>query len=174
LEVNTLNIELTSKEQQAKDFMFGLFVPAIHKVLSTANPAAYRQWGGNTCRQSAIFGAKFLETLLPEYDWEVWDGNFSDRLEGRGFVKYNHAWNFGRNNETGRGLLVDLSRVDRERLFLPVKANKYPKNHPEYKNMKLINKVKLPHDWHIENEDEYYTMVRGTEVLNRIQKEIGR
>lgn len=166
-------LELNTKEQQVKIFMFNRVVPAIHKVLKDGNPNLYQQWGGNTCRQSAVFGVKFLEELLPEYDWTVWDGDFGDKIRGQ-HTKYNHAWIYGIHKETKKGLLVDLSRVDRERLFLPTTSNKYPKDHPEYKEMRLIQKTKLDYNQMIEDDIEYYTQLPSTEVLNNIINEVER
>lgn len=164
-------MQLTQKESGAKALMENLFIPALHDTLSKAAPEKYQQWGGNACRQTAIFGANLLKDLLPEYDWVVWDGNFSDMLKGKR-VKYNHAWIYGIHKTEKKGLLVDLSRNHHERLFLPTKSNKYPKDNPTYKNMKLINKTKL--DYQKEMLDiEYYTSKRGTEVFDQILMKIG-
>jgi hypothetical protein len=155
----------------AKRFMFNQFTPALHDLLQSADPHKYRQWGGNMCRQSAIFGAKILEEILPEYEWEVWDGMFSDQFRGE-FVKYNHAWIYGKNKEKGKGLLVDLSRRHHERLFIETTQNKYPKNTPDYRHMKLISKEKLDYNHMIEREQEYYTGWYGTKVLSHLIKKL--
>lgn len=166
-------MELTQRETIAKDFMFNSFIPALHDLVSEYNPHKYQEWNGNTCRQTAVFGTYFLNKLLPEYEWTAWDGDFSDIYRGHR-VKYNHSWIHGLNKEDGRGLLVDLSRVDRERLFLPVKENKYPKNHLEYQNMKLIKKEKMDIEERMQ-EYEYYTSLQGDdfirELVDRMMKE---
>jgi hypothetical protein len=161
-------MELTTHEQAIKAFMYNVFVPSLHNILKDANPQAYKQWGGNACRQTAIFGHHFLSGLLPDYEWTVWDGDFSDKLRGQR-VQYNHAWNYGVDKKNNKALLVDLSRVNKERLFIPVKANKYPKNHEEYKDMKLIRKEKMDVAKRM-TEPEYYTMLDSVVLLNKLDK----
>ncbi|KZR57526.1 hypothetical protein [Pseudobacillus badius] len=156
---------LTAKEKQVKAIMEGAFIPSLHHVLSTSSPDKYTRWGGNACRQTAIFGTKILQQLLPEYKWTAWDGYFSDRINGQ-FVKYNHAWIYGYNG-SDRGLLVDLSRNHHERLFVPVKANKYPKDHPSYKQMRLIRKEQMNIEEGL-NTVEYYTGRLGNLVLSSV------
>ena len=157
-------MELDKDETLVKNFMFEKFIPALHKLLREASPGKYAMWNGNTCRQSAVFGTKFLETFLPNYKWTAWDGNFSDMKHGQQ-VKYNHAWINGINKEERKGLLVDLSRIDRERLFIPVLENKYPKDHPEYKDMRIINKERMDLEQCM-SETEYYTNLPGNALLS--------
>jgi hypothetical protein len=159
-------MELNEQEKVAKLFMENRFTPTLHNLLSTANPEAYKKWGGNACRQTAIMGVHFLKEFLPSYEWTAWDGDFSDIVGGIP-RKYNHAWIHGIDKKNKRGLLVDLSRVDRERLFIPVKENKYPRNHPEYKNMKLIRKEKIDIEKNMLDQ-EYYTMLRGHDLLEKL------
>ncbi|MGV4321265.1 hypothetical protein [Bacillus mojavensis] len=163
-------MELTQNEQKVKDFMFNKFIPALHRLVSTSDPIKYQTWNGNTCRQSAVFGLVYLRKLLPEYEWTAWDGDFSDIYRGKR-VEYNHAWIHGVDKKNNKGLLVDLSRVDRERLFLPVKANKYPKNHPEYKSMKLIRKKKINIEDRL-NEEEFYTNLKGDEFIKKLNLDV--
>lgn len=160
---------LTDKELIVKKYMENIFTPALHNLLKSANPSEYEKWGGNTCRQTAIFGTKFIEKLLPNYEWVAWDGNFSDIIRGIP-KKYNHAWIYGIDKKNSRGLLIDLSRVMQERLFITVKENKYPKNHSEYKDMKQINKEKLNVVLSLEDY-EYYTKRKGWDILDQLEKE---
>lgn len=161
---------LTPREEDVRDFMFDEFVPALHDLVSECNPTEYMRWNGNTCRQTAVFGYYYLTKLLPEYEWTAWDGEFSDIYMGHK-VHYNHAWLHGINREMGKGLLVDLSRVDRERLFISVKENKYPKNHPEYKDMRLIRKEKMDIEKRM-MECEYYTGMQGEEFIESLDLHI--
>ncbi|MCZ4246874.1 hypothetical protein BXO87_01865 [Bacillus sp. GZB] len=163
-------MNLNKKELEIKNLMENVFVPTLHGILQKANPRAYRQWGGNACRQTAIFGAAILRHLLPEYKWTVWDGDFSDIVKGRK-VEYNHAWIHGVNKKERKGLLVDLSRLYHERLFLPVTQNKYPKKHPSYENMRLIRKKQMDIEECL-NEIEYYTEKEGRELLTTIVTEM--
>lgn len=159
-------MQLTEQENLTKVFMENRFVPTLHNILSNANPEEYKRWGGNACRQTAIMGVHFLREFLPSYEWTAYDGDFSDIVQGVP-RQYNHAWIHGIDKKNKRGLLVDLSRVDRERLFIPVKENKYPKNHPAYKHMKLIRKEKIDIEKQMQDH-EYYTMLPGKELLDKL------
>lgn len=163
-------MELSGQESVVRNFMYASFVPSLHKILKNANPAQYERWNGNACRQTAIFAHHFLENLLPNYEWTAWDGDFSDIVHGQR-RKYNHAWNYGVDKANNKGLLVDLSRVNKERLFIPVKANKYPKDHPEYKDMRLISKEKMNIEQRMQ-EYEYYTYLKGPDLLEKLVTEV--
>lgn len=165
-------MELNQKELMAKNLMENLFVPTLHDILQKANPQAYKQWGGNACRQTAIFGAVILRELLPDYTWTVWDGDFSDIVRDQK-VKYNHAWIHGVNKKERKGLLVDLSRLHHERLFIPVIENKYPKKHPSYEHMRLIRKEQMNIEERL-NEIEYYTEKPSNELLNILLIEMNK
>lgn len=157
---------LTDKEFKVKIIMEELFLPALHKLVSEANPKAYKQWGGNACRQSAFFGRKLLSNLLPEYKWTVWDGDFDDILDGKP-IHYNHAWIYGVDKESGRRLLVDLARQHHERLFIEVSGNRYPKDHPSYQHMKEVRREKVNLDeW--EQSPEFYTQMMPAEFMASI------
>jgi hypothetical protein len=157
---------LTEREQLAKDFMENVFLAELHSILRKASPSKYKQWGGNACRQTAIFGTKFLESLLPEYRWTAWDGVFDDVIKGQK-VTYNHAWVFGTNNKEGRRLLVDLARLYQERLFVIANSNSYPKDHQEYIDMKEVKRMPIDVESSM-NEVEYYTGRSGKEVLQKL------
>ena len=164
----TDNIVVTDREILVRNFMVNNFIPALHSILEEANPFQYQKWGGNACRQTAIFGVKFLEKLLPSYKWEAWDGNFDDIVHGRA-VKYNHAWIYGEEKSTGKKLLIDLSRNLHERLFLFVDVNDYPRDYPTYKHMIEINREQLDVK-DCMNDLEYYTNSRSQKVLLMLQQ----
>lgn len=159
---------------KTKDYMEQVFVPSLHKMISDINPVKYRMWNKNLCRQTAVFGAYILSGLHKDIDWQVWDGVFEDIHLGEK-VRYNHAWIFGKD-KSGTRYLIDLSRNTKERLFIEVQSNGYPKDHPEYKDMKEITRERL--DWKsmFYNENEYNTGLKGPDfikVLNiYIKKEI--
>lgn len=156
---------LNERELIAKEYMFEVFTPSIHELIKSKNEKEYEKWGGNCCRQSAIFGAVVLNEILPEYAWTVWDGNMDDIVGGKP-VNYNHAWILGKHE--GRRLLVDLSRQYRERLFIEVKVNGYPKDHPEYVNMVIKSREQL--DWKkaFDEEIEFYTQLSGEEFYKAL------
>lgn len=147
---------LTDREKAVKDIMFDIFIPALHKVITDRNPEEYKRWHGNCCKQTAIFGAYILKILLPDYEWTTWDGVFSDKHKGED-VRYNHAWILGKEPSTNRRLLIDLARTTKERLFREVSGNRFPKDHPEYKDMVEESRERLDWEKMIEEDDEFYT-----------------
>lgn len=159
---------LTPNEMKAKKYLFDFFIPTLHDLIETANPEAYLKWNRNTCRQSAVFGCHFLNKLLPEYEWTAWDGNFEDVYLGRK-VKYNHAWIYGSHKTRDKHLLVDLSVVNKERLFIERPENTYPKDHPEYEHMIEVDRKQLDYRKMIENEIEYYTQLSGPQVVHCLE-----
>lgn len=161
---------LTIPEGLAKEILERRFVPILHHTLSTANPVAYKQWQGNCCRQTAVFGVKLLERLLPSYKWQAWDGDFRDELYGKP-VTYNHSWIYGVDKEKNRGLLVDMARDYRERLFILAPQNKYPKDHPEYAKMRLTSKTKLDVE-HMLDDLEWYTNRPSRELLAELTEKV--
>jgi hypothetical protein len=157
----------TEREVRVKDFMENVFIPTLHNKFESRNPVLYNKWNGNACRQTAIFGIKFLEKLLPQYKWQAWDGEFKDFVYGK-HVTYNHAWIYGKNKD--KNLLVDLSRVAQERLFIEVVENEYPKEHPSYQHMVKQNES-LINIKDCFRDREYYTMELSTRLLMDLKKE---
>jgi hypothetical protein len=148
------------------------FTPALHSILQEANPKEYEKWQGNACRQAAILSIPMLRELLPNYTWAAWDGWFDDIVHGKN-VHYNHAWVYGRDKETGRKLLVDLARQHHERLFVLVDSNRYPKDHPEYVNMKEVRRERLDIDNNL-RDIEYYTKLKGYQLLQLVRERMAR
>jgi len=149
-----LRLDLVKKQ------MYECFIPLLHQILRYTNPELYDKWQGNCCRQTAIFGAFILNKLLPDYEWEVWDGEFDDIVYGVS-RHYNHAWIYGRPSpyRGGRGLFVDLSRQHHERLFEQTDKNEYPADNSSYMYMKETSREQLPWKDLIDDPDvrEYYT-----------------
>lgn len=158
---------LSTQEQNVKTFMETVFIPALHKLLSDANPVAYKEWGGNACRQTAVYGYLLLTEMLPEYKWTAWDGVFTDVVYGKP-VQYNHAWLHGVNKVNGKRLLVDMSRLHHERLFIEVNSNKYPNTHPSYENMVEVSREKLDIQDCLQSP-EYYTGLYFREFMEKLQ-----
>lgn len=158
----------TNKEILVKNYLERRFIPYIDDLFKRSNPTMYAAFNGNFCRQAAIFGVILLEELLPEYIWYAWEGEFDDIFENRK-VNYEHAWIFGQNKQDKSKLLIDLSRNYRERLFIKVGENKYPKEHPEYKNMKEKNRKQISIEESMK-EYEFYTSLSTEKVLKKIKK----
>jgi hypothetical protein len=161
---------LTEKEEQVKDYMINKFVPTLHSIFKEKNPSEYKKWGGNACRQTAIYSAHALTELLPEYNWKVYDGIFKDKFQGRD-VKYNHAWDYGVNKENNKKLFVDLGRIHTEPIFMDTNKNRYPSNE-EYKDLRLLNQEMLDWKYLLDNEIEYYTTYSKDEMLSEISKRL--
>ncbi|QNR70477.1 hypothetical protein IAQ67_28625 (plasmid) [Paenibacillus peoriae] len=160
-------MNLTPKEEAAKLFIEEKFTPALHQIIESRNPKEYKKWGGNACRQAAIFGYVFLSELLPNYKWTAWDGIFKDIVGGKE-VEYNHAWLYGVDRENGRRLLVDASRNHHERLFMTVSGNRYPKDHPSYIHMKELKREKLDVADALRT-DEYYTRLPSMKFIELLR-----
>lgn len=163
-------MELTTEELKVKHFIEEQFVPALHDIIVSKNPKEYEKWGGNACKQTAIFGSVFLNTLLPQYQWTVWEGIFTDIVHGKE-VTYNHAWIYGVDRKLGKRLLVDASRNHHERLFLPVAGNKYPKDHPAYVHMKELHREKLDVGALLK-EQEFYTRLPSEKLMRLLVKKL--
>jgi hypothetical protein len=163
---------LTAKEGTVKEIMEERFIPALHSFLERSNPAEYKKWQGNACRQTAVFAVPILEALLPDYKWTAWDGDFEDIVYGRE-VTYNHAWVYGVNRKEGRRLLVDLSRIHHERLFIEVDSNKYPKDHPSYIHMKELRRKEMDVQEMLD-DTEYYSRKPSRDILEYLVEEMGK
>jgi hypothetical protein len=161
-----MNQELTQDEAQVKNILEEVFVPALHHVLKTAAPEKYEKWSHNCCRQTAIFGTMLLKALLFDYEITPYEAVFEDIEDGRE-VTYEHAWIFAKKN--GRRLLIDMARNNREKLFVVVSSNGYPKDHPQYKDMKEISRKPLDFKHHM-RETEFYTKKPSLDVLEMIIK----
>jgi hypothetical protein len=153
--------------ESVKDKMYSRFIPLLHYLLKAANPLLYYQWQGNCCRQTAIIGCYILDKLLPDYEWEAWDGEFDDIVYNKQ-VHYNHAWIYGKNKAGGKDLFVDLARQHHERIFKEVDDNKYPNDIPDYENMVETKREKLNWESFLINENEYYTGLLGIQLANAI------
>lgn len=160
-------MNLSEREYLVKEYMEKVFVPILHHNLKQGNPVAYEQWNGNACRQTATFGLKFLEKLLPHYKWQAWDGIFDDFVRGRQ-ARYNHAWIYGEGKD--KNLLVDLSRILHERLFIPVEKNEYPKGHKTYENMSLVQAEQIDIKDNMKDA-EFYTSKMSTKLLMDLKKQ---
>lgn len=166
---------LSKREEQIKYYMENCFVPALHKVVkgySEESKRKYEMYNGNLCRQTAIFGATFLQNVLaPEYEWTVWEGDFEDKYEGKD-VRYQHAWIFGKS-PNGERLLLDLSNQVKERLFIKVKVNGYPKQ-GEHKHMRELGRMKLNHNEMFAGTDvEYMTQISSPQLMKLVIEEMG-
>lgn len=163
---------LTKEELKVKDFMVNKFFPTLTSLFQEKNPSEFKKWGGNCCRQTAVFGSYFLNKKLKDYKWEVWEGNFNHKFQDR-TANYEHAWILGIHKKSGKKLFVDLSRLNYSQIFNEVKVNEYPKTE-EFKDIIPTRKYEL--DWKkmIREEREYYTTLTGEEFIKELDMRIDK
>lgn len=150
--------------------MLTSFYDTLAEILSKGTQNDFKLWGGNCCRQSAIISAEILSQTLPYFKWTTWEAEFNDVINGKEYT-YEHAWTYGTYGDTM--ILVDLSRVHQERLFISVDANKYPKDHPFYKDMKEVSRKQL-HWRKMIYDEEYFTGVPAMFIAESVATAIFR
>ena len=69
---------LTEEEIAARDELFLSFNPLLKVAFATSNLKEFEHYGYNSCRQSAVLGAKFLQDKLPDYTLQIYEGKFND------------------------------------------------------------------------------------------------
>lgn len=162
------NEGIPTNERLSALFVDGVYLDDMREIFKKEAPEKFEEFQGNCCRQSAVFGAYFLNRLLPEYEWTVWDGIFEDDYFSPGIMRrYNHAWIFGKHKVTGKRILADFGAVHKEQLFLAVDHNAYPRD-GEYKNLIEISRERLDWEKMIQTEVEWFTQKPSMEVINMI------
>ena len=124
--------KLTAQELRARDIMVNAFNPVLKFFLSQANPVVWKQYGYNSCRQTAILGAVYLKDLLPDYAIVPYEGEFIENDNGR-ILKYAHCFIIA--SKADRHLIIDISRTSKKLLFNVITdlKNPYPKT-GDYQN----------------------------------------
>ena len=157
--------QLTEQEEKARDKMVYLFNPVLKYILAHSKPEEFAKYGFNSCRQTAILGAAYLQKLLPDYNIVPYEGLFIENLPN-GIEQYIHAFILA--NKDKRNILIDLSRTTKRLIFHEAFEFLYPLVE-EYKNMILINKNLINlHDMIYTDEPEYFTNKKPIEVLEII------
>ena len=157
--------QLTEQEEKARDKMVYLFNPVLKYILAHSKPEEFAKYGFNSCRQTAILGAAYLQKLLPDYNIVPYEGLFIENLPN-GIEQYIHAFILA--NKDKRNILIDLSRTTKRLIFHEAFEFLYP-SVEEYKNMILINKNLINlHDMIYTDEPEYFTNKKPIEVLEII------
>lgn len=161
-------------EHFAKDFVVNKFVPELTKYLEKSNPAKFKQWHSNCCRQVAIFSCVILKEILPDYEWNVFDCELKNNVRNSYF---NHAFTIGKNKDNDSiSLLVDLERAPIEKnIFFKLEKASLPYPHgvfEEYKSEEFIKQISFINDYIIRdcmmNIKEFYT----NKIGNRIIKDV--
>ena len=158
--------DLTKLEEEARDFMIYNFNPVLKFVLMNANPEEFRRYGCNSCRQTAIFSIPILESVLPGYEINAYEGNFIDKKDGE---EYLHAFVIAQNKTLKRKLLIDLSRVELPMLFQHVSGDSLYPSDNGYEGVTLLEKTHMSKSKYLYmSEPEYFTCKRPLETLNDI------
>ena len=131
-------------------------------LFKVCNPIKFTIYNGNCCRQMGFICKKFLEEMIPEYEWTVYESTF---LHVPTRQEYEHCWCYGVcKNKTG--ILVDLA-FDNEynkNYIIETDINKIPCEDVEYK---LFRKV-LDDEYF--ERPEYYTGLLGSQLILAIKK----
>lgn len=159
---------LNEDEKRVKSFLESVFIPSLHEILQSKDPAKYAIYQGAACRQTATIGYFYVKELLPEYEWEAWEADFKDVIMGKP-VNYDHAWLYGKSkSRKNKDLLVDLARNNQERLFIKTNKNQYPTDHPEYKDTVILSKKRMNPVKNLEIV-EFYTEDVGKKLLKEVE-----
>ena len=158
--------QLTEQEKKARDIMVYLFNPVLKYILANSNPKEFARYGFNSCRQTAILGAAYIQKLLPGYDIMPYEGLFIEKLPNGNIEQYIHAFILASKNN--RRLLIDLSRTTKRLMFSEVLSSLYP-SIEDYKDMIFIssNPINL-NDVIYNDEPEYFTKKSAVEILEMI------
>ena len=130
---------LDVQESRIRDEMIYMWNPTLKYLLSTYSNGVWEKFAFNSCRQTAILGAFYLNEHFKRYRWRAFEGNFSD-IENNQKGEYLHAFIVGYNND--QKILVDISRTTRKLIFSHIDFDTdiikdYPK-YPGYQNCKLL------------------------------------
>lgn len=158
---------MDQKIEEIKIFMQTMFVPAMKEIFKEHSPEKYEEFQGNCCRQVAVFGCYILSQLLPEFEWSAWQGEYKDKVYGYDRT-YVHAWIYGKG---AIRLFIDLARSHKENIFIETQGNRFPKDHPDYKDMIENWREKL--DWKsMFQETEYLTGLPSSKVIGLIANRV--
>lgn len=169
---------LTEQEEKARDVMVYLFNPVLKFILMSSNYAEFKRYGCNSCRQTAILGAGYLKTLLPDYEFNVYEGHFVEKIDNV-CTPYDHAFIVAHKND--RHLVIDLSRTTKKLLFSETYLNIYPEVE-DYEDVVKVGQDRIDLDEMLNTDiPEYFTgrkprdlmiMIRGfIEDLKKMSKE---
>ena len=157
---------LTKQEEEARDVMVYLFNPVLKFLLMNSNPEEFLRYGCNSCRQTAILGAGYLRTLLPDYTLSIYEGSFIEHINGE-FVPYTHAFIVATKDK--RNLVIDLSRTSKRLLFQETNANMVYPEIEDYDDVVKISQERLDLDGLLNTDcPEYFTGWKPTKFMEII------
>lgn len=161
--------QLTQEELSARDIMVNAFNPVLKFFLSQSNPEEWVRYGCNSCRQTAIFGAVYLQELLPNYEVTPYEGVFSELINGK-FEEYVHGFIMASKGK--RHLVIDISRTSKKLLFNVVQDIRYP--YPQTDDYKFVRyqysyPIDLRVNFYQSEFGEYFTGMRPKALMNAIK-----
>ena len=164
-----LKSNLTEQEEKVRDIMLFKFNPALKFIFLDINPMEFKRYGFNSCRQTAILGAGYLRKVLPEYTFNIYEGEFIDTEEDGRKIPYIHAFIIAEKDN--RKLLIDISRTEKPMLFIEISDDDiYPKDNG-YDKVKLVSKTQLDLNEMLNPSIvEYYTSKTPQELLRTIEE----
>lgn len=147
--------------------MVYLFNPVLKFILMSSNYGKFVMYGCNSCRQTAILGAGYLRKLLPDYQFQVYEGHFIERINGV-CTPYDHAFIVAHKDD--RHLVIDLSRTTKKLLFSEAYSNLYPQIE-DYEDVVKIGQDLLNLDELLNtDEPEYFTGRKPRDVMDMIEE----
>lgn len=131
------NDNLLVNEKEVRDEIINLFNPVLKFILAKTGYDRFKKYGFNSCRQTAIMVASYLNIIMPDYKHEVFEGNFVDIEPDKSKLEYIHAYVISSKND--RRILIDVSRVHRKLLFHLITDEKIYPFIDGYKNTTLLS-----------------------------------
>lgn len=148
--------------EQCKEFMINKFRPSLQNLFYTKGYDRYKEFGFNSCRQTAVFGTFILRDILSEYKWTACEGLMCTPFLGK-LVRVEHAWIFGFNKQLG-GIIVDLESPYIKVYRTDVNKLKEPR--------KILNKIKRIDVEFCMGEVEFLTMMQSSEILSILRNKL--
>lgn len=167
LESDTFPNQLTQEEETARDIMGYLFNPVLKTLLCVSNSAQWAKYGFNSCRQTAIFGAVYLQKILPSYVITPYTGVFLEMTPGQKPETYEHCFIVA--SKGSRNILIDISRVTHHLLFHKIDTFDYP-HCDDYKYVVLVSKeiIDLQEMYYSSDIREFFTCRHHQDVMKSI------
>ena len=131
--------ERDKDEYKLTSFFESVFIPIMMRKMKV-DPFCFHD--EHYARMMVVFGSGYVNRSLPHYDWNVWEGRFTDK-DGDKEVAYTHAWMYGIHQQNrNKQLFVDFGRIGQPTLIRFQERNAYDTEAPAYVHTKLLKKPK--------------------------------
>ena len=151
-------LELLKGHEYRAEFQRLVHIRNIAKELfRNASPVKYYMYNGNCCRQMAYICKKFLEEMIPEYNWTVYESTFICHKTKQ---EYEHAWCYGKH-KSKTGIVVDVAFDNniKDNYILESEVSKLPTDDKELENKRIVRE-----DAYFD-ANEFYTGLTGKELI---------